>query len=87
VRYRVVLLPAARKNLTALDRLPVARRIEAAIRSLGNEPRPRGSIKLAGSLAWRIRVCDYRVIYNIDDVVRILSVTKVGHRRDVYEDE
>ncbi len=35
--------------------------------------------------SWRIRIGDYRVIYTIDDMIRIIDVRKVGHRNDVYE--
>jgi mRNA interferase RelE/StbE len=49
-------------------------------------PRPPGSKKLAGSKnEWRIRVGDYRVLYDIADKVRIVRVYRVRHRRDVYK--
>lgn len=56
-----------------------------AISALAVNPRPRGCRKLSSSEQYRIRVGDYRVLYEIeDDVLRVL-VVKVGHRRDVYE--
>jgi mRNA interferase RelE/StbE len=59
-------------------------RVRDAIRVLAQDPRPRGSLKLRGREAWRIRVGDYRVIYEIDDRQRGVTVSHVGHRRDVY---
>ena len=62
------------------------RRIFGAIRELAAEPRPRGSRKLAGDDApYRIRIGDYRVIYEVDDVTREILVTRVRHRKDAYQ--
>jgi mRNA interferase RelE/StbE len=52
---------------------------------LGNNPRPPGCRKLVGSKNdWRIRVGDYRVIYEIADAIRIVRVNRVRHHREVY---
>ncbi len=51
---------------------------------LADNPRPPGSLKLAGRDFWRIRVGDYRVIYAIDDNEEVVRVVRTGHRRDVY---
>ena len=60
-------------------------RVITAIRSLASDPRPPGSRKLTGSKSdWRIRVGDYRVLYEIADAVRVIRVNRVRHRRDVY---
>lgn len=67
-----------------LRRLPadVFRRIISAIERLANDPRPDGCRKLAGSDSdWRIRIGDYRVLYEIDDENQLM---RVRHRRDVY---
>lgn len=58
--------------------------VRDAIRALGKEPRPNGSRKLTGRDGWRIRVGDYRVLYDIDDPKRTVTVLHIGHRRDVY---
>ena len=55
------------------------------IDALGLDPRPANGTKLVGSDGWRIRVGDYRVVYAIDDSVRVVSIVEVGRRRDVYE--
>lgn len=60
-------------------------RITKAIQALAEDPRPARSTKLVGADAWRLRVGDYRVIYLLDDVVTVVTVTRIGHRRDVYE--
>lgn len=85
--YHVEIESTAAQALVRLARgdKAAARRITAAVRSLGVEPRPARSTKLVGADAWRLRVGDYRVIYVIADSVRVVTVTKVGHRRDVYE--
>jgi mRNA interferase RelE/StbE len=53
---------------------------------LSSEPRPACSKKLADAgSAYRIRVGDYRVLYEVSDAERIVRVMAVGHRRDVYK--
>ncbi len=81
--YTVVL---ARRAQRAIDRLPSAdaQRIYVATQALAQNPRPAGCVKLAGSPDWRIRVGSYRVIYAIDDAAAVVTVLKVGHRREVY---
>jgi mRNA interferase RelE/StbE len=57
----------------------------ASIRMLATNPRPPSCRKLAGSKNdWRIRVGDYRVIYEIGDDIRIVRINRVRHRREVY---
>ncbi|MEB3210878.1 MAG: type II toxin-antitoxin system RelE/ParE family toxin [Leptolyngbyaceae bacterium] len=61
-------------------------RIREAINTLKTAPRPAGVKKLAGeSNLYRIRVADYRIIYEIDDSTQMLQITRVRHRRDVYQ--
>jgi mRNA interferase RelE/StbE len=63
---------------------PIHDRIITAIQTLATKPRPSGCRKLAGGdIDWRIRVGDYRVIYEIADTIRIVRVHRVRHRRDV----
>jgi mRNA interferase RelE/StbE len=84
--YAVELKPAARKEL---DRLPlnVVERVFSKLESLAENPRPPGCKKLkGGSNEWRIRVGDYRVVYFIDDPKQLVGVTRIRHRREVYED-
>ena len=56
-----------------------------AIQALAQNPRPPGCRKLTGSKNdWRIRVGDYRVVYEIADEIRVVRVNRVRHRREVY---
>jgi mRNA interferase RelE/StbE len=83
-RYGIELRPAAVRALRKLDP-PVARRLQAAIALLAEDPRPPASRPLRGRPAWRVRVGDYRVIYTIEDDVLLIVVVTLGHRRDVYD--
>ena len=56
-----------------------------AMADLATEPRPDGCTKLSGmESAYRIRVGNYRIVYAVDDAERLVTVTRVGHRREVY---
>ncbi|MCT1477882.1 type II toxin-antitoxin system RelE/ParE family toxin [Microbacterium sp. p3-SID336] len=82
--YRIEIAAAARRQLRKLD--PQARRrVQAAIELLADEPRPPAATMLINSDgAWRVRVGDYRVIYDIEDDRLIVLVLAAGHRREVY---
>lgn len=81
--YSVSILRSAQKSLAAVS--PVVRdRIITAIRRLESNPRPSGVKKLTGREAWRIRVGDYRIIYEIADLDLTVLVVDVGHRREIY---
>jgi mRNA interferase RelE/StbE len=83
--YRVVIERNAEKDLDRLDAV-VRRRVITAIKALAAQPRPPGCRKLVGGTAdWRIRVGDYRVLYEIADTIRVVSVYRVRHRREVYD--
>lgn len=76
--------PAAAKQLEKLD-APVRRRIGAAIDGLVDNARPQGAKKLQGSDdLWRIRIGDYRVIYQIHDRQLLVIIVTIGHRGDIY---
>ena len=81
--YRLRLIGRARKEIRRLPSELTAR-ICDAIDDLANDPRPPACVKLRGGAGWRIRVGDYRVIYDVDDDAQIVTVLRVGHRRDVY---
>jgi mRNA interferase RelE/StbE len=60
-------------------------RLLVAIEGLENEPRPSGCKKLEGALgAYRVRVGDFRIIYQVRDGELVVLVLKIGNRRDVY---
>ncbi len=81
--YSIRILRRAQK---ALARLPKRdyERVRDAIRALAENPRPPGARKLRDREGWRIRVGVYRVIYEIDDANRIITVLDIGHRGDIY---
>ena len=83
-RYKIDLRPAAVRALRKLDP-PVARRVQAAIALLAEDPRPPASRPLPGRPAWRVRVGGYRVIYTVENAVLLVVVVTLGHRRDVYD--
>ena len=83
--YDIVLKSSAREELDALDD-GIFRRIDRKILALAETPRPPGCKKLKGYKDhWRIRVGDWRVVYIIDDSAKRIILTRVAHRRDVYD--
>ena len=83
--YQVLLERGAEKDLKRLSPLYHARAI-AAMRGLATTPRPAGARKLTGSKRdWRIRVGDYRIVYEIEDEIRVVRINRVRHRREVYK--
>ncbi len=83
MRYQVIIPKSVRKEL---DRLPddVTQKILNRLTGLETNPRPADVKKLKGRDAWRIRVGDYRVIYEIHDRILQVIVITVGHRREIY---
>jgi mRNA interferase RelE/StbE len=81
--YSLAFKPSAEKELRKLHRDTIPRVVQA-IRALADEPRPHGCVKLSGSQSWRIRIGDYRIIYDIDDTSQKIDVLYIGHRREVY---
>jgi len=61
------------------------RRLVDRIAALAGDPRPRGNEKLSGQIGlYRMRIGNYRVIYEVEDLVILVTVIKVGHRKDIY---
>lgn len=82
--YQIEVTPAARRDLRKLPR-DVLERVDARIQSLATDPRPHGSVKLTNEDAlYRIRVGDYRIIYEVQDEALVVIVIRVRHRREVY---
>ena len=82
--YAITFARSARKELEALSR-PFVARVLSRIEALGRDPRPSGCRKLVGQgNLWRIRVGDYRVIYEIDDGQQTVDVSAIRHRSDAY---
>lgn len=81
--YKVQVERKAQKKLAKIP-APYYANIKAAILNLGNNPRPNGCKKLKGRDAYRIRIADYRVIYEIQDDILLVQVIDLGHRKDIY---
>lgn len=81
--YKVYLHKKAAASLSKLNN-PVQSRIKDSIKEL--ELNPEKGEKLTGSNFWRLRVGDYRVIYEIDNANKKILVLYIGHRRNVYDD-
>lgn len=85
MNYRVALTVSAEKELDALPTKMIGR-IVSRIEALAMAPRPPGCKKLkGGENEWRIRIGDYRAVYEIDDTAKTVDVTRIAHRREVYE--
>ena len=82
--YQVVVSNKAEKVLAKLP-IAVYGRMASALKKLSSNPRPAGCKKLRGRNAWRIRVGEYRAIYEIQDEILLVVVITVGHRRNIYE--
>jgi mRNA interferase RelE/StbE len=84
-KYAIDIKPSARKELENLSDRLIARLLPK-IEGLAANPRPSGCKKLRGYKdLWRIRIGDYRIVYIVDDDHKMLSVTRIAHRKDVYE--
>lgn len=85
---KIILSDEAKKTLSKLDK-PIARRIRDYIRTISmlDDPYSRGK-KLTGNYAgyYRYRVGDYRIVCRIEQKVLLITVVKIGHRRDIYDD-
>ena len=84
VFYEVRVAHSAEKDLGNLSKslVPV---LWDRIKALADEPRPRQAKKLKGAeKAYRLRVRGYRVVYTVDDEQKLVTVTAIRHRKDVY---
>ena len=82
--YRIEFKPSAVKSLAALPK-KIQRRIAVKVDALAEDPHPRGVESLKGrDNLHRIRVGDYRIIYEVQDEVLLVLVVRVGHRKEIY---
>ncbi|MGO1508388.1 MAG: type II toxin-antitoxin system RelE family toxin [Microbacteriaceae bacterium] len=83
--YSVDFTAAAARQVKKMPR-PARDRVLDAINTLADTPRPHGAKKLVGEKrAWRIRVGDYRVIYDVFDAQLTVTIVRAAHRREVYD--
>jgi mRNA interferase RelE/StbE len=82
--YRLEFTPRAARDFKSLDG-SVRRRIAQRIDSLANNPYPSGIKKIEGEEElYRLRVGDYRILYQVKKQTLLVLVVRIGHRRDVY---
>ena len=83
--YTISINQSALKELQRLQK-PAVKKIEKAITELAKNPRPAGVKKLKGNTEdlYRIRSGDYRVVYSIEDEIKVIDIRKIGHRKDIY---
>ncbi len=81
--YKVQVLKNIKKNLADLHP-EIYKRITKALKTLEENPKLQSSLKLSGRDGYRLRIGDYRIIYEIDEVNKIVTILDIGHRKDVY---
>ncbi len=82
--YQILLSKTAQKQLDKLSD-DIAAPILETISKLASNPRPHGFKKLRGRDGYRVRQGNYRVIYEIEDNILLVSIIALGHRKDIYE--
>ena len=82
-KYSITLSKRAQKQLDKLSD-NTAKPVFQAIQELADDPRPHGYKKLTSRNGYRIRIGDYRVIYEIFDKILLVDVIDLGHRKDIY---
>jgi len=82
--YKLVFKKSVAKDLRPIPNKEVAR-ILKRMAALQENPRPAGSEKLSGQERYRLRQGVYRIIYEVADKILIVTVVKVGHRKQIYK--
>ena len=80
--YRIEVKRSAAKEIAGLPKAD-CQRVVAKVQMLASDPRPHGCEKLSGAEKYRIRQGNYRILYEIEDTSRIVTIVKVGSRKDV----
>ena len=84
MKYKIVFLPIARKELISLPH-EILKRVDKKIIALADDPRPHDVKALHGeNKLYRVRVGDYRIVYSIEDKIITVVIVRVRHRKDVY---
>jgi mRNA interferase RelE/StbE len=85
VTYRIILPKVVQKQISKLpDR--VRKNVLESLRNLQETPRPPNSLKMKNNQGYRLRIGEYRILYDIDDPSQTLTLRRVGHRREIYRD-
>lgn len=83
-KYKLVFKKSVQKDLRSIANKDLAR-ILGRMEALQDDPRPIGVEKLSGQERYRIRQGKCRIIYEVTDALLVVTVVKVGHRRDIYQ--
>ena len=81
--YRINVRKSAAKELGVFPTKDL-QRIADKILALATDPRPFGAEKLSGDPKYRIRQGVYRILYEVDDQALVVTIVKIGHRREIY---
>jgi mRNA interferase RelE/StbE len=83
--YTVSIKPKAEKYLAGIGDARLYKRLREAIGGLASDPRAPGSLKMQGAdELYRVRIGDYRIVYQIQDAALVVLVVEIGHRREIY---
>jgi mRNA interferase RelE/StbE len=83
MNYQVIIPKVVQKQLDKLPR-DILERLIPFILELQNNPRNPNTLKMKNNEGYRIRVGDYRILYDINDYNKMVIIRRVGHRRDIY---
>ncbi|MBE7412671.1 MAG: type II toxin-antitoxin system RelE/ParE family toxin [Leptospiraceae bacterium] len=83
MNYSISIVPRAEKTLSKINS-PTYEKIKKEIGKLEKTPKPVGVKKLKGREGYRIRIGNYRIIYSIDDIKKMILILGVDHRKDIY---
>jgi mRNA interferase RelE/StbE len=86
MQYELLIERNAEKDLKKL-KISLFTKITTKIKDLADNPHPQGSRKITGSQNdWRLRIGNYRVLYEIDNKTKTIKIMRVKHRREAYRD-
>ena len=81
--YKLEVKRTATKEIADLPKAD-CRRVVAKIQLLAHDARPHGCEKLSGAEKYRVRQGDYRILYEVNDSTRSVTIVKVGNRREIH---
>ena len=86
MNYEIRVSEKAEKDFTGIQQKEVIKIIDR-IELLSSDPRPKGSkkIKVSDDNLYRVRQGNYRILYIVEDEIRIVEVKRIGHRKDIYK--
>ena len=86
-KYKILIKSSAVKEIEAIPLKRIRQQIVTRIQNLAKDPYPPGARKLAGNDRYRLRQGTYRIVYTVLKMELIISIIKVGHRKDIYRNQ